>query len=344
MDSLLPIDGNQGGGQILRSALALSMVTGRGFHITDIRGRRRRPGLLRQHLTCVRAAAALCGAEVEQATLGSTALRFRPGALTGGELDIAVGSAGSAMLVLQAVAPALLCAPEPTTLQLSGGTHNPAAPSFAFVARSWAPALAEMGARIESRLDRHGFFPAGGGRARFVVAPWSSPRAFVATQAPREVRLSAEILVSQLPKHVGNTERESILEELGTELPDPPDVRIRRIRDSPGPGNVVSLRATDATGRCVQFVDHGRKGRPSREVVGQVVERWRRWRDGGVPIDEHLADQLLLPMALGAGGRFLTTTPTAHTRTNAALIQRFVDATIELREKPGGRCLVVVRS
>lgn len=344
MDSLISIDGTLGGGQILRSALALAMVTGRGFRITDIRGRRRRPGLLRQHLTCVRAAAALCGAQVEQATLGSTALCFRPGPLTGGELDIAVGSAGSAMLVLQAVAPALLCAPRATTLQLSGGTHNPAAPSFSFVARSWAPALAEMGAGIESHLDRHGFFPAGGGRARFVVAPWSSPRPFVATQAPRALQLSVEILVSQLPKHVGNIEREAILEELSEELPGPPDVRIRRIRDSPGPGNVVSLRATDSTGRCIQFVDHGRRGRPAREVVAQVVERWRQWRDRAVPIDEHLADQLLLPMALGAGGRFLTTAPTDHTRSNAALIARFLDVELELRERPEGRCLVVVRT
>lgn len=344
MDSLLPIDGKLGGGQILRSALALSMVTGRGFHITDIRGRRRRPGLLRQHLTCVRAAAALCGAQTTGAALGSTTLSFRPGTLAGGELEVAVGTAGSAMLVLQAVAPALLCAPEPSTLHLSGGTHNPAAPSFAFVARSWAPALAEMGAGIEPQLERHGFFPAGGGRARVTLRPWSSPRAFIATQAPRELEISVEILVSQLPKHVGSTEREAILEHLQDCGHADPDVRVRRIRDSPGPGNVVSLRATDAGGRCIQFVDHGRKGRPSREVVAQVVERWRRWRDSEVPIDEHLADQLLLPMALGAGGRFLTTSPTDHTRTNAALIQRFVDVGIELREKPGGRCLVVVRA
>src|SRR5688572_16449750 len=171
--SLITIDGSmgEGGGQVLRTSLALSLVTGKPFRIEKIRAGREKPGLLRQHLTAVNAAAAVGGAHVEGAALGSRELDFRPGPAKPGEYRFAVGTAGSATLVLQAVLPALLTARGASTLVLEGGTHNPFAPPFDFLDKAFLPLLRRMGARVEVALERPGFYPAGGGRFQVRVEP-----------------------------------------------------------------------------------------------------------------------------------------------------------------------------
>ena len=163
---MITIDGSagEGGGQILRSSLALSLVTGQPFRMERIRAKRQKPGLLRQHLTAVEAAKAVGCAEVSGETLGSQTLDFRPGPVTPGNYRFAVGTAGSATLVLQTVLPALLTASDPSTLTLEGGTHNPLAPSFDFLDRCFMPLIHRMGPSVELELKRPGFFPAGGGR------------------------------------------------------------------------------------------------------------------------------------------------------------------------------------
>lgn len=167
----LELDGAIGGGQVLRSALSLSMLSGRPFRIINIRARRSRPGLLRQHLTAVQAAAQICSAEVQGAELGSQRLSFHPGAICGGDYRFAIGSAGSCTLVLQTLLPALLQANAPSSLQISGGTHNPLAPPADFIQQAWLPLLRRMGARVEMQLLRHGFVPAGGGEIAMQIAP-----------------------------------------------------------------------------------------------------------------------------------------------------------------------------
>src|SRR5262245_60443308 len=167
------IDGSQGegGGQILRTALALSLVTGAPFRVEKIRAGRQKPGLLRQHLTAVTAAVEIGGAAVEGATLGSRELSFRPGSVRPGAYRFAVGTAGSAALVLQTVLPALLTATGPSTVVVEGGTHNPHAPPFDFLALAFLPLLARMGARAQATLDRPGFYPAGGGQLTVEITP-----------------------------------------------------------------------------------------------------------------------------------------------------------------------------
>lgn len=171
---LIELDGSEGGGQILRSALSLSMTSGQPLRIRNIRGRRSRPGLLRQHLTAVRAAAEICAAEVEGAELGSRELAFRPGAIRAGDYAFAIGSAGSCSLVLQTLLPALLAANGESRVRISGGTHNPLAPPADFLRDSWLPLLQRMGAEVDLELLRHGFVPAGGGEllARVRPARW----------------------------------------------------------------------------------------------------------------------------------------------------------------------------
>src|SRR5688572_18441948 len=161
---MIVIDGaaGEGGGQVLRTSLALSMISGQPFRIERIRAGRQKPGLMRQHLTAVLAATQICGAVVKGASAGSTELEFAPGAIRGSDLKIAIGTAGSTTLVLQTILPALLFAREPSRLVLEGGTHNPHAPSFEFLEQAFLPQLRRMGAAVSATLVRPGFYPAGG--------------------------------------------------------------------------------------------------------------------------------------------------------------------------------------
>jgi RNA 3'-terminal phosphate cyclase (ATP) len=170
--AMIVIDGarGEGGGQVLRTALALSLVTGQIFRIDNIRAGRARPGLLRQHLTCVNAAVEIGGAEALGAHLGSTSLTFRPGSVRPGSYRFAVGSAGSVGLVLQSVLPALLVTPGAFQLDIEGGTHADSAPPFEFLASAFVPALRRMGASIDIELLRFGFFHGGG--CQETLSPW----------------------------------------------------------------------------------------------------------------------------------------------------------------------------
>jgi RNA 3'-terminal phosphate cyclase (ATP) len=170
---MIELDGSvgEGGGQILRTSLALSMCTGQPVTLNNIRAKRAKPGLMRQHLTCVDAAREVSGAQVQGAELGSQSLAFEPGRVRAGDYRFNVGTAGSCTLVLQTVWPALLLAGERSTLTLQGGTHNPMAPPFHFLERSFAPLVRRLGAGVSLTLRRHGFYPAGGGEMQATVEP-----------------------------------------------------------------------------------------------------------------------------------------------------------------------------
>ncbi|MCL2745353.1 MAG: RNA 3'-terminal phosphate cyclase, partial [Planctomycetaceae bacterium] len=167
------IDGSQGegGGQVLRSSLALSLVTGIPFTIDNIRAKRVKPGLRQQHLTAVRAAAEVGGCNVDNTKVGAVRLDFRPAQVKGGDYTFNVGTAGSVTLVLQTVLPALMLAEEPSTLTLRGGTHNPMAPPFDFLQRVYLPLVKRLGPTIEATLVKPGFYPAGGGEFRAAITP-----------------------------------------------------------------------------------------------------------------------------------------------------------------------------
>ena len=166
---MIEIDGQAGGGQLLRTALALSLCTGEPFAMDGIRGKRERPGLLRQHLTAVEAAREVGDATVEGAQPGSMSLRFTPRGIRGGARRWTIGTAGSTTLVLQTVLPALWMHGVAATLAIEGGTHNPQAPSADFIAEAFLPAMARMGLDATFALDSHGFFPAGGGCIRLCL-------------------------------------------------------------------------------------------------------------------------------------------------------------------------------
>ncbi|MGE5199505.1 MAG: RNA 3'-terminal phosphate cyclase [Rhodospirillaceae bacterium] len=339
-EDLLTIDGarGEGGGQILRTALSLSLVTGRAFRIERIRAGRAKPGLLRQHLTAVQAAAAVGQARVDGAEIGSPALTFEPRACQGGTYQFAVGTAGSATLVLQTVLVPLLLAPSPSSLTLEGGTHNPFAPPFDFLASTFMPVINRMGPTVEARLVRHGFYPAGGGR--FVVSIQPVPRLQPVDVLDRNgtVVTSARVLLANVPAHVGAREIAAIRRRLN---PAGDACRIEEVRDSAGPGNVVmiELRSEHIVEMVTAF---GEKGVSAEAVADRAVDEARAYLSAGVPVGAHLSDQLLVPFAVAGGGSFRTVAPTPHTRTNAEVIAQFLPVRIGIEPDGGDAWLVTI--
>jgi RNA 3'-terminal phosphate cyclase (ATP) len=334
---MIDIDGSlgEGGGQILRTALAAAIITRTPVRMHSIRARRKKPGLLRQHLTAVQAAIAVGGARVEGASLGSSELLFEPSAICHGRHRFAVGTAGSATLVLQTVMWPLLVEPGESEVIVEGGTHNPLAPPFEFLAHVLVPRLRAMGAELELHLEAAGFYPAGGGKVRLRVAGGRSlrPVEWLERGPIREERAVA--ILSNLPTHVARRELDVVRERLGLREHA---LEVRNL-PTPGPGNALEIVAEFPDG-CEIVTAFGEKGRPAEAVAEHAVDEYVRWRDADVPVGEHLADQLLMPLAIAGGGAFFTCTPTEHTRTNAELVQRMLGPTITIED--GDRVLVTV--
>lgn len=325
MLGLLEIDGShgEGGGQILRTSLALSLVTNKPISVQRVRAGRARPGLLRQHLTALKAAAEISQAEVRGAELGSREVTFVPGAVKGGAYRFAVGSAGSATLVLQTVLPALLFAGESSSLTLEGGTHNPWAPPFDFVARTFLPQLAKMGARVAARIERHGFHPAGGGRMVFEVTPVRK-LAPLTLHERGEAKVSAEALVSSLPSSIAERE----LRVIGDAFALPRATMAVRKLDA-GPGNVVMIRIeSEAITEIVTAF--GEQGVSAEKVAENAAKEASRYLASNVPVGEHLADQLIVPLALAGGGSFRTLAPSSHLATQAELLPKLLSARVRI--------------
>ncbi len=340
MSELIHLDGTrgEGGGQILRSALCLSLCTGRPFRIDGIRARRRKPGLLRQHLTAVQAATRIGEAEVEGDAMGSSSLTFRPRAIRAGAYRLAVGTAGSTMLVLQTVLPALLRADGPSTLELSGGTHNPFAPPFGFLLGAFLPQLARMGAQVQAELIRPGFYPAGGGIARVTVEPCGALEPLELLERGEIVARRARALVANLPREIGERENAVVRRKLGW---SESETEVVEVEDSVGPGNLLSLELESEHVTEV-FTGFGERKRRAEKVAGMAVQEVQRYLGANVPVGEHLADQLLIPMALAGGGRFRSVPASLHTRTNAEVIETFLPVRIDVVNE-GRVCTVEVR-
>jgi RNA 3'-terminal phosphate cyclase (ATP) len=274
---------------------------------------------MRQHLTAVRAAARVSNARVDGADIGSTALTFHPGPVVPGEYHFAIGTAGSATLVAQTVLPALLTASGPSRLELEGGTHNPFAPPFDFLERVFLPVVRRMGPHVSASIARYGFFPAGGGSITLEIAP--APLAPIEIIERGEiVHRRATVLLSALPRHIAERELEVALRLTGWGREES---EIREV-DSPGPGNAVLLEV--ASGSAAELVTSlGEVGLRAEAVAERAVKELRRYLAADVPVGEHLADQLLLPLALAGGGSFVTLPLSRHATTQLELIPRFLD-------------------
>ncbi len=338
--STILIDGSEGegGGQILRTALSLSMVTGQPFRMEKIRAGRPKPGLKRQHLTSVEAAAAVSRAVVEGAFLESTSVEFLPGKVIPGSYSFDVGSAGSTTLVLQTVLPPLLTSDGISRLTVTGGTHNPAAPPYDFLLKTFGPQLERFGPKLEWHLERPGFFPAGGGRFSVTIhpVPQLTPMEWLARSPVR--RRTARALISRTPESIARRQLVVVRQRLAWE---PDECLVEPVPTARGPGQALLLEVqTDEI--TTVFSGFPDRGRTPEDVANEAIESVERWMKSDAMVDEHLADQLLIPMALAGGGRFRTTEPSSHTRTNASIIRRFLEVDIRFDQESSGTWLVTV--
>lgn len=324
---MLKVDGShgEGGGQILRSSLGLSLVTGKAFEIERIRQRRPQPGLKRQHLAAVHAARAVGAADVEGAEVGSTRCVFVPRGVKPGEYAFSIGSAGSTTLVLQTILPALITADGPSLLRVAGGTHNPAAPPFDFFARTFVPCINRMGPQVAAKLLRYGFVPAGGGEVEVSVAPVAQLHGFELLERGPLLRCTAHALVSRLPLTIAQRELQTVAHAFDWHSEQ---LRAEQV-PSPGPGNVLllELESTAITEIVTAF---GRRGTPAEQVAQEAIREARNYLNSGAPVGTHLADQLVLLLALAGEGRFRTLKPSLHLQTNIDVIHMFLNVRVAL--------------
>lgn len=325
---MITIDGSagEGGGQVLRTALGLSLVTGRDFEIRNIRGKRKKPGLMRQHLTAVLAAQKIGQAEISGAVMKSGNLCFKPKTVKAGQYHFAVGTAGSCTLVFQAVMPALIMAGGESKITLEGGTHNPFAPSYDYLDGTFLPLLRKLGIHVAAQLERPGFYPAGGGKINIAIER-SGPLVSLHLGMLSDVRFKAKAICAQLPGHIGQRELKTIQDKLHISEADTQLIQ----HNSYGPGNVVAVYAcTDQLTEI--FTGYGQKNLRAEKVAARTVGQVRSYLEAGAAVGPHLADQLLIPLALAGEGQFLTSRPTEHTLTNIAIIQRFLDREITVEQ------------
>jgi RNA 3'-terminal phosphate cyclase (ATP) len=337
---LIPLDGaeGEGGGQILRSALALSAATGQGFRVERIRARRTRPGLRPQHLAAVRAAGMACTAEIHGAFDGSPDLRFLPGRPTAGEFRFDIGSAGAATLVLETIAPILATAPAASRVEVIGGTHVPRSPSFHYLARHWSPVVERLGLRVPLALERAGFYPRGGGVVRAEISPWRRPASLDLTRrgalvAVRGIAGQAR-LRGDVARRAADAARTLLWEQRRLET----EWEVAEL-PATSPGAFVQVEAVFENGRAA-FALLGERGLRAEVLGERAVRRLLRFLgDEEAAVDPWLADQLAVPLALaGGGGRLATSEVTSHLETVAAVLRAFgVEAhAFGRRGGPGG--------
>jgi RNA 3'-terminal phosphate cyclase (ATP) len=342
------IDGSagEGGGQILRTSLALAMITGRPLRMRRIRAGRAKPGLRRQHLVCVEAAARLCHAQVQGATLGSQDLELVPGPITGGAMEIDIGTAGSTTLVVQTILVPALAAGVALRAVFRGGTHNPLAPPFEFLDRVYLPHLRAMGADVALALDRHGFVSSGGergphghgalGQLTVTAGAGGALRPIEVVAAGPITARRATAILARLPTHVADREHAVVQQRLGFR---PDECETREVRDA-GPANALLIEVERGEAREL-VASLGEKGLRAELVAQRACDELAAFLDANVPVGEHLADQLILPLAVAGGGRFRTLPLSRHATTNIDTVRRFLDIAIRV-EPDGGAAIVTV--
>ncbi len=330
--SPVELDGGhgEGGGQILRTALSLSLHTGRPFRLFDIRRNRDKPGLRPQHLQAVLAAQRLGGAFVEGAAIGSQSLWFEPKQpVVAGKYVFDIGTAGSTLLLLQTLLPALLLASGPSTLVLSGGTHNVKAPPFEFADRVFLPRLRQLGHDVTMVLDRPGFYPLGGGKLTVSISPTETRQRLELLSRSTAPRLAAEVLLSRIPDHVARREQAVLQKRFGL---SPAACQVRTLSGCLSAGNAVLLQIDGESGTEL-FSAIGERGRRAEDVAADCADEAEAFLLAEVPVGEHLADQLILPLSLALGGAYLTTKPSLHTLTQIDTVRAFLPVRIEVQQQ-----------
>jgi len=337
------IDGSEGegGGQVLRTSLALSLITGRPVRITNVRARRRNPGLQAQHLAAVHAAALISGASVEGARPGSKEVAFSPTAARPGEYHVDIGTAGAVALVIQTMVLPLAFQRSASTLRVTGGTSVPFSPSTQYLQMIWAPAVARLGVSVTIGQSRAGYYPRGGGEVVATVEPTRGPLAgLIAEERGALAGVTVWSYTSGLPEHVGRRQAGRARERLAEVVPS---VETREVElPSAGQGTQVLVVARYAAAHA-GFLALGERGLPAERVADAACDAFLDHHRAEGAIEPHLADQLLLPLALAADpSRYTVSRVTGHLLTSADVIRRFLPRPIHVEGDEGGPGRVIV--
>jgi RNA 3'-terminal phosphate cyclase (ATP) len=341
--SELVLDGahGEGGGQVVRTALSLAAALRRPVTITNVRAGRVRPGLQPQHLTAVRALAAVSDAAVEGAELHSARIRFVPRDVRGGAYRFDVGTAGAVSLILQALLLPLATAREPSRVALVGGTHVPWSPPFHYVSDVFLPAVAAMGVRAEARLRQWGWYPRGGGEVEIVITPTPRVglRAFVAETPDARGAIRGLSAVAHLPRSIAERQRTRAVARL-VAAGVAADIAVEADVPSYGPGTLVFLQGPGHAG----FSALGRRGLPAEAVADVAVDGLLAHLASGAAIDEHLADQLVPFCALvGSESRLTCAVASRHLTTVAWVVEQFLPVRVSVESQMPARVRVAPR-
>jgi RNA 3'-phosphate cyclase len=339
---MIEIDGSQGegGGQILRSSLSLSLITGKPVSITNIRARRPKPGLRAQHLKSVEAAAAVGQADTEGATFGSQSLIFNPLGIYAGQYQFDISTAGSTSLVLQTIFTPLSLVDQPSRITITGGTHVKWSPAYHYLRMQWLPHMHRIGFRGDLTLDLAGFFPQGGGRIRAEIQP-SDPRTSLSlTERGDLQQIEGLSAVSNLPESIAIRQQRQALRRLAG-VGCPMEMDIIHL-PSKSKGTMIILKAVFEKSQAC-YVGLGERGKPAEKVADEAADALLAFLITNGVIDEYLADQLLVPLTFATEiSEFRTSKVTQHLITNAAVIHAFTSASIEVIGKIGEPGLVRV--
>jgi RNA 3'-terminal phosphate cyclase (ATP) len=339
---MVTLDGSmgEGGGQIMRSALTLSLLTGQPFAIHHIRSARSNPGLRPQHLAAVSAAARISGAQVEGDRVGSQQLTFAPAAIQPGNYHFDIGTAGATSLVLQTVLLPLALAEKASQLTIAGGTHVPWSPCFHYLAWHWRPLLVSLGIPFDLSLLRAGFYPQGGGEIAVVIPGGARPLAMTRTTRGALQSIRGLSAVANLTLEIAERQRAQTLRRLHTLVPQVAAEILIESLPAWSRGTVLLLLAEFEQSQAC-FAALGERGKPAERVADEAVDGLASFLQSDGAIDPWLADQLLLPLALAREpSQIRTSTVTQHLLTNAAVIRQFLPVAIEL-DGPLGRSATV---
>lgn len=332
MSHALHLDGSQGegGGQILRTALSLALLTGQPVHLDAIRARRHRPGLRPQHLAAVQAAAQIAGARVRGDRIGSQTIHFHPGPVQPGEYDVDVGTAGATSLVLQTLHLPLALAAGPSVVRIHGGTHVPCSPCFHYLAWHWQSFLARLGIPGALSLTMAGFYPQGGGEVVARLPGGARPGPLHLTARGELLAIRGLSAVANLPVEIAERQRRQALRGLRHLVDGPvPEIDVAEL-PATSRGTVLLLLAEFTAGQACCFA-LGAPGKRAEQVADEAVTALGAFLRSDGAVDPWLADQLLLPLALARAPSTLRTSEvTGHLLTQAAVIQRFLPVAITI--------------
>lgn len=333
---MIEIDGSQGegGGQVLRSALALSILTGRPFRLINIRANRSKSGLQPQHLMCVRAAGTICGANYKGASVGSAVLYFEPQTVKPGKYTFDIRTAGSTSLVLHTVyLPLALRAADASEITISGGTHNQHAPCYHFLETTWAAYLRRMGIAVAVEMIRPGFYPRGGGEIRATIPPCSRVNGLHLTACPELTTAGGFSAIAGLPESIGKRQARRLSVRLKSQDIES-HIPVEQWQ-AVNPGTVAAVVFRQAPVPPL-FFGLGERGKPAEAVADDAADEAIAFRDTGCPVDPHSADQLLLPLVFSPeSSEYRTSEVTRHLTTNIATVRMFVDRGVYLDAEVG---------